>query len=317
MRPRTDQPSDRIRDDARLLLARPIAATALGVGPAEMRDTPRRDRRARTLTLPAALSVLAHATILLAAMVFLRSRPEPPASPAESSIAMVFAPAPADQPSTTDVASPSADTAPPAPAEHSDEPPAAEPIPPPVAQAPPEEPAPAPIEPPPPAPLAPEPPPPVDAQPVPEEPPPPAQKPPPRQPAARARSTPTTPHAGVAPPHEATPAEQQSAAGGSANPSATAAIVPPRPVAGMETNRAPTYPEAARRRGEQGRVMLRVSVSSEGAPLDVEVMGTSGHPSLDSAAQSAVRQWRFIPATQAGRSVAAVAEVPIRFRLSD
>jgi protein TonB len=55
----------------------------------------------------------------------------------------------------------------------------------------------------------------------------------------------------------------------------------------------------------------------DGMPLDVEVMATSGHPSLDSAAQSAVRQWRFIPASQAGRPMAAVAEVPVRFRLND
>jgi len=85
----------------------------------------------------------------------------------------------------------------------------------------------------------------------------------------------------------------------------------------METNRAPIYPEIARRRGEEGRVMLRVDVSADGMPLDVSVAGTSGHPSLDSAALSAVRQWRFIPATQAGRSVAAVADVPIRFHLDN
>jgi protein TonB len=85
----------------------------------------------------------------------------------------------------------------------------------------------------------------------------------------------------------------------------------------METNRAPVYPESARRRGEQGRVLLRVDVSAEGMPLDVSVAGTSGHPILDSAALSAVRQWRFVPGTQAGRAVAAVAEVPIRFHLEN
>jgi protein TonB len=52
-------------------------------------------------------------------------------------------------------------------------------------------------------------------------------------------------------------------------------------------------------------------------PLDVEVSGPSGHPSLDAAALAAVRQWRFIPATQAGRSLPAVAEVPIRFHLNN
>jgi periplasmic protein TonB len=85
----------------------------------------------------------------------------------------------------------------------------------------------------------------------------------------------------------------------------------------METNRAPVYPESARRRGEQGRVMLQVSVSTDGTPLEVDVLATSGHPSLDSAALSAVRQWRFIPASQAGMPVRAFAEVPIRFRLEN
>ena len=85
----------------------------------------------------------------------------------------------------------------------------------------------------------------------------------------------------------------------------------------MESNRAPAYPATALRRGEQGRVMLRVSVSADGAPLEVDVAQTSGFPSLDSAALSAVRQWRFVPATQAGRPVAAIADVPVRFRIDN
>ncbi len=98
---------------------------------------------------------------------------------------------------------------------------------------------------------------------------------------------------------------------------APAPLIPPHPVVGMETNRAPTYPEAARRRGEQGSVLLRVNVSAEGAPVEVALAATSGHTNLDSAAIAAVRQWRFVPATQAGKAVPAVAEVPIRFRLEN
>ena len=113
------------------------------------------------------------------------------------------------------------------------------------------------------------------------------------------------------------PADRQAVAVAFAKPAAAEPIVPPRPVAGMETNRAPSYPEIARRRGEQGRVMLRVTVSAEGTPLEVDVSATSGYPMLDSAALSAVRQWRFVPATQAGAPVSAAAEVPIRFRLED
>ncbi len=66
-----------------------------------------------------------------------------------------------------------------------------------------------------------------------------------------------------------------------------------------------------------GRVMLRVSVSADGTPLEVDVLSTSGHSILDSAALSAVRQWRFSPAMRTGKPVAAIAEVPIRFRLEN
>jgi protein TonB len=85
----------------------------------------------------------------------------------------------------------------------------------------------------------------------------------------------------------------------------------------METNRPPIYPQSALRRGDQGSVMLRVNVSAKGTPTEVDLAGTSGHPSLDDAAITAVRQWRFNPATQAGAPVAAVAEVPVRFRLEN
>ncbi len=85
----------------------------------------------------------------------------------------------------------------------------------------------------------------------------------------------------------------------------------------METNRAPVYPEIALRRREQGNVLLSVNVSAHGRPLAVDVMQTSGYVTLDHAALAAVREWDFIPATQGGRPVRAVAEVPIRFRLSD
>ncbi len=63
--------------------------------------------------------------------------------------------------------------------------------------------------------------------------------------------------------------------------------------------------------------MLRVSVSVDGTPLEVDVAASSGHPNLDAAALSAVRQWRFIPATRIGSPVPATADVPIRFRLEN
>jgi len=98
---------------------------------------------------------------------------------------------------------------------------------------------------------------------------------------------------------------------------AIAAVLPARPVAGMESDRPPVYPEAARRRGQQGRVLLQVDVSAHGAPIEVSVAQSSGFASLDDAALRAVQQWRFVPATRGGTPIPAVAEVPVRFRLTD
>lgn len=85
----------------------------------------------------------------------------------------------------------------------------------------------------------------------------------------------------------------------------------------MPSDRPPIYPENARRRGQQGHVVLHVDVSADGVPSAVTVAESSGYASLDAAALTAVQQWRFVPATRGGVPVPAVAEVPVRFRLTD
>nr|ACX33906.1 hypothetical TonB domain-containing protein [uncultured prokaryote AT3] len=69
----------------------------------------------------------------------------------------------------------------------------------------------------------------------------------------------------------------------------------------------PTYPSAARRRSEQGRVMLRVELDEQGGVARVQVASSSGHGLLDEAAQAAVRQWHCQPARRGGQPVRAVA----------
>jgi periplasmic protein TonB len=96
-----------------------------------------------------------------------------------------------------------------------------------------------------------------------------------------------------------------------------APLIPPHPVRGLASNRDPVYPDTARRRGEQGRVVLRVEVSADGAPVSIAVAQSSGFPRLDEAAAGAVRQWRFQPASREGRALAGTADVPIDFRLEN
>ncbi|WP_425521768.1 TonB family protein [Xanthomonas vesicatoria] len=80
---------------------------------------------------------------------------------------------------------------------------------------------------------------------------------------------------------------------------------------------APSYPVAALRAGQQGTVMLRVLVGTDGRPAEVSVQTSSGHRALDLAARSQVlRSWRFQPAMQNGQAVQAYGLVPVSFSLN-
>lgn len=78
-------------------------------------------------------------------------------------------------------------------------------------------------------------------------------------------------------------------------------------------NRPPQYPAASLRRGEGGTVRVRVEVTEQGETGAVDVAEGSGSRALDRAAVSAVRSWRFRPATRGGRPVSDTVIVPIAF----
>lgn len=81
-------------------------------------------------------------------------------------------------------------------------------------------------------------------------------------------------------------------------------------------NPAPYYPSAAKKRGAQGKVMLRVRVTKSGTAASVEVAQSSGHTSLDESAVKAVEDWRFVPAYVGLEAVEATVLVPIEFKLN-
>ena len=96
---------------------------------------------------------------------------------------------------------------------------------------------------------------------------------------------------------------------------ALAPVTAPRSDAAYLNNPRPAYPLAARRRGDQGTVLVRVLVSAEGLAASVTLEKTSNHPALDEAALTAVKSWRFIPARQGGQAVEAPYVVPIVFKV--
>ena len=92
-------------------------------------------------------------------------------------------------------------------------------------------------------------------------------------------------------------------------------VLAPRFDADYLTNPAPAYPALSRRMGEQGRVLLRVFVHADGSAGQVEIRESSGFERLDRAARDTVTRWRFVPARQGERPVAAWVLVPISFSL--
>ena len=83
-------------------------------------------------------------------------------------------------------------------------------------------------------------------------------------------------------------------------------------------NPVPIYPIEARRRAQQGNVLLRVEVGVDGLVERVEIAQSSGFDLLDESAIETVRtRWRFVPARRDGIAVSSWCEVPIRFELTE
>jgi len=78
----------------------------------------------------------------------------------------------------------------------------------------------------------------------------------------------------------------------------------------------PAYPIGAVRRGEEGTVVLRITVGENGRAVDVAVEKTSGYPALDRSAVRAVERADFVSPdgtdSQGGEIV-----LPFTYRLVD
>ena len=80
-------------------------------------------------------------------------------------------------------------------------------------------------------------------------------------------------------------------------------------------NPRPSYPAISKRMGEQGKVVLRVLIGTDGVPQKVEVNQSSGFDRLDRQAQDAVMRWRFVPGKRNGVPEAMWNLVPVNFVL--
>jgi protein TonB len=77
------------------------------------------------------------------------------------------------------------------------------------------------------------------------------------------------------------------------------------------------YPPIAQRAGEEGTVVVRVYVTSDGAPFKADVVKSSGYPDLDTAAVETAANWHYLPALHDGDTVSDWDTVQVVYRLSD
>ncbi len=87
-------------------------------------------------------------------------------------------------------------------------------------------------------------------------------------------------------------------------------VEPPKILTKVE----PLYPDIARRAGIEGLVQLFAFVSKNGIVRDAFVYGTT-NPMFDDAALTAVRAWKYSPATADGAPVLVPYRVTVTFRL--
>ncbi len=83
----------------------------------------------------------------------------------------------------------------------------------------------------------------------------------------------------------------------------------------LTVNYKPSYPEEARRKGYEGRVVLRVEVLPDGQVGKIELKTSSGYEILDRPAMVAVKQWKFIPAKKGEKTIPYWVIVPVKFKL--
>ena len=121
----------------------------------------------------------------------------------------------------------------------------------------------------------------------------------------------SVPDAEVEPDADPSPAPAEPGDDSNAPLSADRVAHPPE----IETYVVPVYPQTARKRGIEGRVLLLVVIDETGkVERDVQVMDSI--PMLDQAAIDAVHQWSFSPARDAdGIPVRVQMTVPVRFTL--
>ncbi len=119
------------------------------------------------------------------------------------------------------------------------------------------------------------------------------------------------------------PSPEPAAPSASSSPSTPAPPAPPaKPTIELPSSKAeylnnpqPPYPQASKRLGEQGLVVVRTLIHTDGTAQRAEIKTSSGFERLDKLAVETVLKWRYVPGKRNGEPEAMWFDVPIHFQL--
>lgn len=96
---------------------------------------------------------------------------------------------------------------------------------------------------------------------------------------------------------------------------ASAAVSMPNSEASELNNPKPPYPAISRKLREQGLVLLKACISTNGTLDSLEIQKGSGYSRLDQVALQTVKRWKFIPAKKGSTPIPMCYELPVKFIL--
>ena len=82
------------------------------------------------------------------------------------------------------------------------------------------------------------------------------------------------------------------------------------------TPKKPVYPASATRRGQQGTVVLLLTIDTQGNVSNARIAKSSGFPALDAAVLKVAPEWEFYPFTRDGVPVSRTINWPYEFKLN-
>jgi peptide/nickel transport system substrate-binding protein len=116
-------------------------------------------------------------------------------------------------------------------------------------------------------------------------------------------------------------AKKETTAVAVAPPDTTPVVVPPEPPKPSVITQAkpikqvnPSYPESARAVGATGRIVVRVTVGTDGKVVSATILSSFGNPACEAAALSSAKKWEFSPATKDGVPFEQKISIPFNFK---